>query len=111
MKLKVIYKGRYLAGLLWREDGFYRFEYDDQFIENDDLYAISVNMPKSQKSYESKYLFANFQSILSEGYNREIQCKALGIDQSDDWNLLIYTCAKDTIGAITVEKTIYDGSM
>lgn len=61
-------------------------------------------MPKSQKRFNSNKLFANFQSILSEGFNKELQCKALGIDINDEWNLLIYTCGEDTIGAITIEK-------
>ena len=104
MKLKVIYKGIYYAGTLWRDEDGYHFEYKDEFIADENTFPISVNMPKSQKRFTAARLFANFQSILSEGFNRELQCKALGIDTSDDWNLLIYTCAKDTIGAITIEK-------
>ena len=104
MKLKVIYKGKHFAGLLWRDDVGFHFEYDDEFISNENTFPISVNMPKSQKLYSSKKLFAIFQSMLSEGYNRELQSKALGIDTNDDWSLLMYTCEKDTIGAITIVK-------
>jgi serine/threonine-protein kinase HipA len=104
MKLKVIYKGTHQAGVLWRDEQGYHFEYEDEFIINETTFPISVNMPKSQKTFHSDKLFANFQSILSEGFNRELQCKALGIDINDDWNLLIYTCEKNTIGAITIEK-------
>jgi len=104
MKLRVIFKGKYNAGLLWRDESGYHFEYADEFISNENTFPISVNMPKSQKRYNSNRLFANFQSMLSEGFNRELQCKALGIDINDDWNLLKYTCEKDTIGAITIEK-------
>jgi len=105
MKLKVIYKGKDLAGVLWRDDNGYHFEYDDEFISKDNTFPISVNMPKTQKRYDSNSLFANFQSMLSEGYNRELQCKALGIDANDDWSLLMYTCEKNTIGAITIVKS------
>lgn len=104
MILKVIYKGKYSAGKLWRDEYGYHFEYENKFISNKNTFPISVNMPKSQKIYKSDRLFANFQSILSEGYNRELQCKALGIDTNDDWGLLINTCEKDTIGAITIKK-------
>ena len=104
MKLKVIYKGKYFAGMLWRDANGYHFEYDDEFISNGNTFPISVNMPKTQKTYNSNSLFTNFQSMLSEGYNRELQCKALGIDTNDDWSLLMYTCEKDTIGAITIIK-------
>lgn len=105
MILKVIYKGKHSAGKLWRDEQGYHFEYEDEFMTNENTFPISVNMPKSQKKFSSDRLFANFQSILSEGYNRELQCKALGIDTNDDWNLLINTCEKDTIGAITIKKT------
>ena len=104
MKLKVIYKGKHKAGLLWRDEYGYHFEYDDEFISNNDTFPVSVNMPKSQKIYNSDKLFPNFQSMLSEGFNRELQCKALGIDINDDWSLLMYTCENDTIGAITIER-------
>ncbi|MBW6458244.1 MAG: HipA N-terminal domain-containing protein [FCB group bacterium] len=104
MKVNVLYKDKYLAGVLWRDGNGYHFEYDEAFIENESTYPISVNMPKTQKSYHAGTLFPVFQSMLSEGYNRELQCKALGIDPHDDWNLLINTCSEDTIGALTIEK-------
>ncbi len=105
MKLRVIYKGKHNAGLLWRDENGYHFEYDDEFLSDETTFPVSVNMPKSQKRYDSNRLFAYFQSMLSEGFNRELQCKALGIDTSDDWSLLMYTCEKNTIGAITLERT------
>lgn len=105
MKLKVLYKANHLAGMLWRDEKGYHFEYDDDFISNLNTFAISVNMPKSQKEYTSDRLFPNFQSMLSEGYNRELQCRALGIDLNDEWSLLMNTCERDTIGAITIEKS------
>jgi len=105
MKLKVLYKVNHLAGMLWRDEKGYHFEYDDDFISNINTFAISVNMPKSQKEYKSDRLFPNFQSMLSEGYNRELQCRALGIDVNDEWSLLMNTCERDTIGAITIEKS------
>jgi len=104
MKLRVIYKGKHNAGILWRDEYGYHFEYKDEFISNKNTFSISVNMPKSQKRFNSVRLFASFQSMLSEGYNRELQCKALGIDSNDDWSLLMNTCEKDTIGAITIKK-------
>lgn len=105
MNLRVIYKKKHLAGLLWRDENGYHFEYDDKFLLNENTFPISVNMPKSQKRFNSNSLFANFQSMLSEGFNRDLQCKALGIDNTDDWSLLINTCEKDTIGAITIAKS------
>ena len=109
-KLDVIYKGDIKAGKLWVDDNGYHFEYNDAFIENVATRPISVNMPKTQKTYHSKELFHYFKSILSEGENRDQICKALSIDPSDDWSLLALTCQYDTIGAITV-KNIEHGTV
>ncbi len=104
MKLEVIYKGKQKAGELSRDEEGYHYIYEDNFINDDTTRPISVNMPKNQKEYHSKELFHYFESILSEGENRKQICKALGIDVSDDWALLAYSCSEDTIGAITVKK-------
>lgn len=109
-KLEVIYKENIKAGELWVDDDGYHFEYDAAFVEDIKTRPISVNMPKEQKTYHSKELFHYFKSILSEGENREQICKALSIDPSDDWSLLVLTCQYDTIGAITV-KNIEDGTV
>ena len=103
MRLEVIYKELIKAGELWRDDKGYHFVYDDEFIENPTTGPISVNMPKEQKEYHSDDLFHYFKSILSEGWLREKQSKALGIDPTDDFALLAYTCTDDVIGAITVK--------
>ncbi len=103
-RLEVIYKGYIKAGELWVDSDGYHFEYDDAFIKDDTTRPISVSMPKNQKSYQSKELFHYFKSILSEGENRKQICKALRIDPSDDWSLLVLTCQYDTIGAITVKN-------
>ena len=103
MKLEVIYKGQKKAGELWRDENGYNFVYEERFLADESNRPISVNMPKSKKEYRSDELFHYFQSILSEGENRKKICKALGIDISDDWELLKHTCGEDTIGAITVK--------
>jgi HipA-like protein len=107
-KLEVIYKGETKAGVLWVDDDGYHFEYYDAFIEDVATRPISVNMPKTNKTYHSKELFHYFKSILSEGENREQICRALSIDPSDDWSLLALTCQYDTIGAITVKIMEHD---
>jgi len=104
MKLEVIYKGNRKAGELWRDAEGYHFVYEDTFLHDNTTRPISVTMPKSRKEYHAGELFPFFQSILSEGDNRERICKALGIDVSDDWGLLVHSCSEDTIGAITVKK-------
>ena len=104
MRLRVIYKREKVAGYLWRDSRGYHFEYSDEYLDDTANPAISVNLPLTQKRYLSDTLFANFQSMLSEGYNREVICRSLGIDPDDEWGLLVHTCGNETIGAITVER-------
>ncbi len=109
-RLEVVYKGKIKAGELWVDKEGFHFMYEDAFIEDANTLPISVNMPKDQKVYHSIELFHYFKSILSEGENRTQICKALSIDPSDDWSLLVLTCQYDTIGAITI-KRIVDGAV
>ncbi len=51
MKLSVIYKRKHNAGVLWRDEYGYHFEYEDEFISNEKTFSISVNMPKSKKRF------------------------------------------------------------
>lgn len=105
MILDVIYNNLYKAGELKREALTYIFQYDEQYLDNPEMPPISVNFPKTNEPFISTSLFPYFQAMLSEGHNRKKISNALGIDPSDDWNLLAHTCEKDTIGAITIKRT------
>jgi serine/threonine-protein kinase HipA len=54
--------------------------------------------------FQSTYLFPFFFGLLSEGINKEIQCKAYQIDEKDEFTRLLKTAKNDTIGAITVKE-------
>ncbi|MCF6358276.1 MAG: HipA N-terminal domain-containing protein, partial [Draconibacterium sp.] len=75
---------------------------DDVWFSNDKLPAISLTLPKSQKAFQSNHLFPFFFNLLSEGVNKELQCRQLKIDEEDYFGLLLATASKDTIGAITI---------
>jgi serine/threonine-protein kinase HipA len=105
MILEVLYNQEHKAGELRRNGMDYIFKYEEDYLNNAELPPISVNFPKISAPYISTHLFPFFQAMLSEGDNRKKISNALGIDPSDDWNLLAYTCAEDTIGAITIKRT------
>lgn len=95
------------AGFLSKEDdGSYRFIYLDAYIANEHTYPISVNLPKQKEPFVSKHLFSFFSSLLSEGSMKEMQCRALQIDEDDDFARLLKTATKDTIGSIVVEEIV-----
>jgi len=102
-KLK-IYRNKELAGFLFEADRRnYLFTYEDAYFNDSFKPAISLTLPKTRKEYHSEYLFPFFFNLLSEGFNRKLQCRLLKIDEEDSFGLLMSTAQFDTIGAITVK--------
>ena len=99
-----VYQNGELAGTLTKQRGKYTFSYHETYFTNRQKPAISLSLPKTQRTYESDTLFAFFYGLLSEGTNKEIQCKALRIDEKDAFTRLIKTAHTETIGAITVRE-------
>lgn len=100
-----VYNNGTLAGILEkRANDQYTFTYADEYFFNRDMPAISLSFPKSAKEYEAKELFPFFYGMLSEGINKDIQCRLLKIDEDDDFTRLIKTADEDTIGSITVKE-------
>jgi serine/threonine-protein kinase HipA len=102
-----IYNNNILAGVLEKtDDQDYLFRYDITYLNNPEQYAISLSFPKTQHVYQSKTLFAFFFGLLSEGVNKQTQCRLLRIDENDHFSLLLKTAYSDTIGSITVKEII-----
>ena len=103
MRKLEIYRNRELAGVLTEEPNKYTFRYNDAWYADSDKLAISLTLPKTQQEHTAERLFPFFCNILAEGVNRKLQCRALKIDEADDFGLLAATAQYDTIGAITVK--------
>lgn len=100
---EVYYNGE-LAGTITEESrNKYRFRYDDAWFFDVKKPAIGLTMPKNRPEYENDCLFPFFFNLLSEGFNRDLQCKLLKIDENDSFGLLLATAQCDTIGAITIK--------
>lgn len=98
-----VYRNGVLAGkLIEHSTSNYEFVYDDSWFTDETKPAISLTLPKTQRSYHSKFLFPFFFNMLSEGVNKNLQCRQLRIDERDSFGLLMATANEDTIGAITV---------
>jgi len=103
-KAAVLYNGR-VAGFLEKKDPkHYEFRYQEDYLKDETAPAISLTLPRSHQTYTSEVLFPFFAGLLAEGINKQIQCRLLRIDESDDFTRLIKTAAEDTIGAITVKE-------
>jgi serine/threonine-protein kinase HipA len=83
----------------------YRFVYTGAYMDDPSLPSISLTLPKKQQEHQSPGLFSFFAGLLSEGINKDIQCRLLKIDEEDDFIRLLKTAGNDTIGAITVKET------
>jgi serine/threonine-protein kinase HipA len=98
-----IYFNHILAGFLEKNENNYMFSYDENYLKSTHP-AISFSFPKHSNFYKSTSLFPFFFGLLSEGINKEIQCKAYQIDEKDEFTRLLKTAKNDTIGAITVQE-------
>lgn len=108
MRKLAVYRNKEYAGILIEENREkYVFIYDVAYYADTTKPAVSLTLPKSQQEYRSPVLFPFFFNMLSEGVNRQLQCRLLKIDEDDNFGLLSATAQYDTIGAITV-KPIHD---
>lgn len=105
MRQAEIYYKSEKSGLLTQLDnGHFVYEYDNIWLANNSKPPISLTLPKSNKKYESNYLFPFFFNMLPEGTNKQVVCKHMRIDTDDYFSLLLITARYDTIGAVTVKK-------
>lgn len=99
-----VYNNGILAGVLEkRANGTYSFEYDEAYLQNDKNPSISLTLPRNITNHESQKLFAFFFGLMSEGVNKNIQCRLLKIDENDHFGRLLLTAQEDNIGSITVK--------
>jgi HipA-like protein len=100
-----VYNNDLFAGFLTETDEReYIFHYDNDYFFNTTLPPISVTLPKTKQHHRLSFLFPFFYNMLSEGSNRQMQCRLYKLDEEDDFGLLLKTAANETIGAIRVEE-------
>ena len=91
-----------VAGTLTHDDSEYIFQYTDDYYNDSTKPSISLTLPKTAQEYKSSILFPFFFNMLSEGINRQLQCRRFQIDEKDNFGLLLATAQYDTIGAVTL---------
>ena len=102
-KAKVYRNGLLVGELVEHNRKQYTFTYDEAWFNDPEKPSVSLTLPKTQRAYESEYLFPFFFNMLSEGVNKRLQSNLLRIDENDHFGLLLATAQFDTIGAITVK--------
>ena len=99
---KVYMKNKYCGTVLETDQG-YVFQYDFDYLKNENAEAVSLTLPLTEKPYQSKTLFAFFDGLIPEGWLLDIAEKNWKINYKDRMGLLL-TCCKDCIGAVSVIK-------
>jgi HipA-like protein len=102
-KAKVYRNGEFVGDLIEHDRKHYSFMYDETWFSDTQKPPVSLTLPKTQRVYESEYLFPFFFNMLSEGVNKKLQSNLLRIDENDNFGLLLATAQSDTIGAITIK--------
>ena len=96
-----IYVENKFAGILSETDNGYLFKYDEQYLQNDNVKAVSLTLPIQNKEYRSKNLFPFFDGLIPEGWLLNIVTHNWKISPKDRFGVLLVAC-KDTIGNVSV---------
>ena len=96
-----VYVKQQFCGVIYEnEDGYY-FAYNSAYLTLENSSAVSLTLPKTEKTYHSKTLFAFFDGLIPEGWLLDIAEKNWKINYKDRMGLLL-TCCNDSIGAVSV---------
>lgn len=99
---KVLYKNEEAGALTQLDDGSFRFEYFESWLDDRTKPPVSLTLPKRSEPYHSSHLFPFFYNMLPEGSNKETVCYKLRIDEDDYFGILLATSQTDSIGAVRV---------
>jgi serine/threonine-protein kinase HipA len=98
-----VYVKNVFCGVVRETDAGYSFEYNKDYLQNNQAQGVSLTLPLTEKTYQSKTLFAFFDGLIPEGWLLDIAEKNWKINYKDRMGLLL-TCCKDCIGAVSVVK-------
>jgi serine/threonine-protein kinase HipA len=98
-----VYMKSVFCGVVRETDDGYLFEYNKEYLQNDQAESVSLTLPLTEKSYQNKTLFAFFDGLIPEGWLLDIAEKNWKINYKDRMGLLL-SCCKDCIGAVSVQN-------
>ncbi|MCW3119008.1 MAG: phosphatidylinositol kinase [Chitinophagaceae bacterium] len=90
-----------LAGRVWQDEHGYWFQYEAEYVNNNDSMPISLTLPKRYDAYDSPILFPFFDGLIPEGWLLGFVVKNWKVERNDRMGLLLVAC-KDCIGAVSV---------
>lgn len=90
-----------LAGYLSETEDGYSFRYDDSYLSSKVAQAVSLTLPLTTQTYQSKTMIPFFDGLIPEGWLLEVAEKNWKLNQRDRMGLLL-ACCRDCIGAVSI---------
>ena len=89
------------AGYLSETEDGYSFRYDDSYLNSKVAQAVSLTLPLTTQTYQSKTMIPFFDGLIPEGWLLEVAEKNWKLNQRDRMGLLL-ACCRDCIGAVSI---------
>ena len=89
------------VGILCEDDDGYTFQYNDDYLLQNDAEPISLTLPLTSDVYRDKVLFPFFDGLIPEGWLLDIAERNWKINNRDRMSLLL-ACCRDCIGAVSI---------
>lgn len=99
-KAKIMLRDKFV-GILCEDDDGYTFQYNDDYLLQNDAEAISLTLPLTSDVYRDKVLFPFFDGLIPEGWLLDIAERNWKINNRDRMSLLL-ACCRDCIGAVSI---------
>lgn len=103
-KAKVLYKNKEAGELTQLDDASFVFEYNKEWLSDENCPPISLSFPKKESVFSAKSLFPFFYHLLPEGKAKKEISQKYKIDEEDAFGILLHSAQYDTIGAIKIIK-------
>lgn len=101
MKTADVFLKKSLVGTIVEDEEGFTFQYDNQYLKQEDAKPVSLTLPLTEKPYHSNVLFPFFDGLIPEGWLLDIAERSWKINQRDRMSLLL-ACCKDCIGAVSI---------
>jgi serine/threonine-protein kinase HipA len=99
-KAKIMLRNKFV-GVLCEDDDGYTFQYNDDYLLQNDAEPISLTLPLTSDVYRDKVLFPFFDGLIPEGWLLDIAERNWKINNRDRMSLLL-ACCRDCIGAVSI---------
>jgi serine/threonine-protein kinase HipA len=99
-KAKIMLRDKFV-GVLCEDDDGYTFQYNDDYLLQNDAEPISLTLPLTSDVYRDKVLFPFFDGLIPEGWLLDIAERNWKINNRDRMSLLL-ACCRDCIGAVSI---------